>query len=275
MAQVILLADNDEIFRNSLEELLKLSGYDVKIATNPQTTRDLLSRGGIDLAILDVRLVNDRNPLDKSGYKIATEGRFRHIPKIMLTAYRSSYADQRMLEDRNYNEPHFPIRWINKDEDPENILEEIPRILSIWEQIQKVQILASKIYHQIKRDHNTIRLQAYINYALTLVFATAGFTLIIRSIALSLSDNLNIAIVGAISGIITEFLGVLVYQQLNHSNKRMDKYHRELLQTHGLELLLATSEKLSQEKQDSTIERVILAATESWFSLLPLPEEPR
>ena len=49
----------------------------------------------------------------------------------------------------------------------------------------------------------------------------------------------------------------------------MDNYHRELLQTHGLELLLATCEQLPNEKQATAAERIIIAATESWFSSLP------
>jgi hypothetical protein len=47
----------------------------------------------------------------------------------------------------------------------------------------------------------------------------------------------------------------------------MDTYHRELLQTYWLELLLATCEQLPSQKQVTTSEFIIRTAAESWFNV--------
>jgi hypothetical protein len=88
----------------------------------------------------------------------------------------------------------------------------------------------------------------------------------VASILLALGEYaIEISSVVAISGIVTEVLGYLFFRRLDVANERMDKYHREISQTHWLELLLATCEPLPAKNQIDASERIIQAATNSWF----------
>jgi predicted nucleotide-binding protein len=82
----LLFADNNPNFLNTRKEFLEEAGYQVLPARNPHEARAILEQGRIDLAILDIRLVNDDDPKDLSGIQLAkeTDGA---VPKIMLTGY--------------------------------------------------------------------------------------------------------------------------------------------------------------------------------------------
>jgi DNA-binding NtrC family response regulator len=82
----ILFADNDPDFLDTRKEFLEHAGYRVITASNPIEARQKLEIGGIDLAILDIRLRDDDDDRDTSGLilakKIAHE-----IPKVILTNF--------------------------------------------------------------------------------------------------------------------------------------------------------------------------------------------
>ncbi len=82
----ILFADNDPDFLATRREFLERAGYTVIPASNPTEARQKLEIGGIDLAILDIRLENDDDERDTSGLMLAKRVA-RAIPKIILTDF--------------------------------------------------------------------------------------------------------------------------------------------------------------------------------------------
>ncbi len=265
MKQVILFADNDpetcEVFGKALTD----QGYDVRFATNPGEALTKLMSGGIDLAVLDMRLEDDE-PTDISGLTLANNLSFRHIPKIILTGYQPSPEFFRKIRELSADELPAAVTWVGKEEGPNKLLELIPRVIAHWMNLQKTQILTSNIARRLEEDQAAIRRQAAQNYTRATFSSYVGFGLIIASIILAFFEGaIEISKVVAVSGVITEVLGYLFFRRLDVANKRMDKYHQEILQTHGLELLLATCEPLPAEKQIAVSERIIQAATESWF----------
>jgi CheY-like chemotaxis protein len=96
---IILFADNDEDFRKTRAEFLEQEGYLVIQAANPTEARQCLEAGGIDLAILDIRLENDDDERDISGLRLAKETAEKMptivtsgfmeqmVPKIILTSF--------------------------------------------------------------------------------------------------------------------------------------------------------------------------------------------
>jgi hypothetical protein len=56
----------------------------VPLASMAKDTRRQLENGEIDLAVLDIRLVDDGDPEGKGGLGIAADRKFGRIPKIML-----------------------------------------------------------------------------------------------------------------------------------------------------------------------------------------------
>lgn len=81
----ILFADNDPDFLETRSGFLKEEGYEVVMASSPTDARRKLEQGGIDLAILDVRLTNDDDEKDTSGLALA-KAIGHAVPKIILTA---------------------------------------------------------------------------------------------------------------------------------------------------------------------------------------------
>ncbi len=267
MNQVILLVDNNDEFCEVWGRMLTNDGYKVKSAANPQEARLILISGGIDLAIIDVRLEDDDDELDISGLNLAADTAFRHIPKIMLTAHKPSPEYIRKLQELSVDELPFAVTWIGKDEGTDKLLEIIPKVISLWPQLQQVQVLAGRISKRLEDDQAVIRLHAVHSYRRAKASSYVGFSLIVAGILLALFNILQISVVVAIGGIVTEVLGYLFFRRLDAANERMDTYHRELLQTHWLELLLATCELLPAENQITTSEYIIKAATNSWFSV--------
>jgi hypothetical protein len=132
----------------------------------------------------------------------------------------------------------------------------------------------TKVSEQIKADHKVARQQARLNYRLAFAISILGFLVIFAGICLAWFDKLTIGIVGTASGIILEALGYLFFTRLDLANDRMDAYHRELLQTYWLELLLAACEQLPSERQVVCAERAICAAVDSWLALKPGAKTP-
>lgn len=262
MRSVLLLADNDVKFREAWGAVLSNAEYEVRLAANPQEARNILRDVGIDLAILDLRLVDDNDENDVSGLEIATDKTFRNIAKIILTAYKTSPENLRKALGLTLDDLPPAAAWVGKDEGPEALLKVIRDTLETWPRLRMSTI---KVSEQIKADHKIARQQAKLNYLAAAIVSILGFLLILAGIYLAWFTELSIGIVGTTSGIILQVLGYLFFKRLDLANERMDIYHRELLQTYWLELLLAACEQLPFEKQVVSTERVIYAAMHSWF----------
>ena len=79
----VLLIEDDEIMRMSLEDRLKLDGINVCAVASIAGAREELERGNIDLVVSDIRLP------DGTGIELFSEmsSRFPGIPVILMTAY--------------------------------------------------------------------------------------------------------------------------------------------------------------------------------------------
>ncbi len=84
----ILFADNEPNLLDTSKEFLEKAGYTVITASNPTEAKRKLELGGIDLAILDLRLENDDDERDVSGLVLAKRVA-RSIPKIIVTSFPS------------------------------------------------------------------------------------------------------------------------------------------------------------------------------------------
>ena len=266
MRNVLLLADNNAEFRETWGKVLTNAGYDVRLASNPQQAQGILRDIRVDLAILDLRLMDDRNEMDLSGFDIATDKAFRHIPKIILTAFRISYENLRKVLGPTVDELPSAVAFVHKDEGPKSLLEVIRHTLETWPQLR---MSTTRVSEQIRSDHKIARQQARLNYVVAFAVSILGFLVIFAGICLAWFDKLTIGIVGTASGVILEALGYLFFTRLDLANDRMDVYHKELLQTYWLELLLAACEQLPSERQVVYAERAIGAAVDSWLAPQP------
>jgi CheY-like chemotaxis protein len=82
----ILVADNIKDFRITVVDYLKRKGYKVVEAETIGEAKDILTKGEVDAAVMDIRMINEDDPADISGLTLASEVA-PQIPKIILTAY--------------------------------------------------------------------------------------------------------------------------------------------------------------------------------------------
>ena len=125
----ILFADNDPDFLKARAEFLEAEGYLVVPAADPTETRGKLELGRIDLAIVDIRLVNDDDEKDTSGLTLAKEVA-RTVPKIILTGFPSYEYVREALAPQMDGLP-AAVDFVEKLEGPEALLAAIRKALSV------------------------------------------------------------------------------------------------------------------------------------------------
>lgn len=90
----ILLVDNDPEFLKSRAEVLEKQGYPVVTAESLEEARGKLRENRFDLALIDVRLTDNKDPEDFSGLALARE----MDPSISIILY-SGYVGSEALQD--------------------------------------------------------------------------------------------------------------------------------------------------------------------------------
>jgi DNA-binding NtrC family response regulator len=115
----ILVVDDEEDIRESLEALLRLENYHVDLASTAAEGVSRIGSGSYDLVLLDLMMP------DRSGLEVLDEirARDRETPVFLITAYGSvEIAVQALKAGAN---DYFPKPWDN-----EKLLIEIDRMIS-------------------------------------------------------------------------------------------------------------------------------------------------
>lgn len=271
MAQfTLLLADNDLDYLDPCRDFLVSAGFEVRIATSPAQAKEALERGGIDLAILDVRLVNNKDEKDFSGITIARTVA-PEVPKILLTKWPTYETAVRSLGSSLDGLPR-PADCVDKNSDPEELLTAVRNALEFE---SRYHASSNNLASKLDQDYREARQQSRLNYRLSLIIAALGAAIIFAGAYLALNDKKYVAILSAMAGVLAEATTVLFFKRTDSANERMDRYHRELLETRELEILLDACEELPGGKmRDQCKERVINTATAMWLGPKQVKAQP-
>jgi predicted nucleotide-binding protein len=125
----ILFADNEPYLLETSKEFLEKAGYAVIVATNPRDATRKLETGGIDVAILDLRLENDDDDKDRSGLMLAKNVALS-VPKIIITSFPSYDYVREALRPQLDGLP-VAVKFIARDEGLVAIREALDDIISI------------------------------------------------------------------------------------------------------------------------------------------------
>jgi CheY-like chemotaxis protein len=267
--KILLLADNDKDFLETRSEFLQRAGFKIEPAFGLNEARRILERGNIDLAILDLRLLNDGDDKDVSGLDLAMQ--LAHAtPKIILTKYPSYQAVRESLGSKLDSLPPA-VGFVAKQEGPQALLTAVQKVLARFD--TRFRETADSMALNIRNDYEDARRQARANYWVSLVVAIAGIVIIFLGVSLAMGGFLAIGIPSAVAGVIAEAISFLFFRRADVANERMDRYHHELLEIRWLENLLAACEGLTTtERQEDGKEKIIEAATALWFGHgKPLP----
>lgn len=85
----ILIVDNDPDYPKSLKAFFELEGFEVVVAGSLEEGLKALQEAAPDLVISDLRLVNDGDPEDISGFEILKAARERNLPRILTSSQLS------------------------------------------------------------------------------------------------------------------------------------------------------------------------------------------
>ena len=263
MKHTLLLADNDEGSRTTWARLLSNAGYHMLTASSPDEARSILSGAAIDLAVLDLRLIDDDAENDYSGLLLAKDKIYARVPKIILTAFPTDSQHLREVLGAALEDLPTVVAFVNKAEDFRVLLDVIRNTLEAWPRLRRSTI---KVSDQINTDHAEARQQARTDYWAAHSLSIVGGIIILAGVVLAYTNQLAIGLVGTAGGIVAEIMGYLFYSRVNLANQRMDIYHRELLQTYWVEFLLTACEELPHERRVANIETIIAKASDSWLA---------
>jgi len=124
MKNTILIVDNNTNYRTSLRNDLTLSGYRVLEASSRREAIEQLDAKP-DLAIVDVRLIDDKDPDDFTGFHLVVE--LKGLPVVILTAHENIEALKKIFALPTDTPP--PRDFIFKKDDMRSIVARIQQVL--------------------------------------------------------------------------------------------------------------------------------------------------
>jgi len=143
----ILFAENDRDFLETRGEFLERAGYTVIPALSPTEARKKLEEENPDLAILDIRLINDDDEKDNSGLELAKEIS-RSVPVLLLTGWPSLEYARQVLKPQLDGLP-AAYDFITKHDGPEAMLTAVKLALQVAENRKRI------VAHAIPEEERT------------------------------------------------------------------------------------------------------------------------
>lgn len=261
--ETLLLADNFDEYLDTTRQQLTAAGYKVVCAKNSRQARNILrSKKRIDLAVLDLRLENDKDEHDISGLIIAKEIA-RLVPKVIVSNFPSNKVEEEVGKLSAVDGLPSVVRFVNKEDGFEALLNAIEEGLALKPYFQRA---LSRLTNQLDSYYTDARDDAKRFGWVALGASIIGIPFILYAVTLALQGRVEIALSTAVAGMILEATGLLAFRRSDIANQRSDSYHSELLEIHQFEILLAACNALDVGKEQSNKEKVIAVATTFWLS---------
>ena len=257
----ILLADNCLDSLEATKLALENAGYDVITVTTPAEARRLLFEQYVDIALLDMRLKDDKDENDTSGLEIA-KNVAQNIPKVIVSEYESFDAARNALGIKADGLP-IAVEFVRKSEGSERLLKAISKGLEL---VQYFQRSLNKSSDQLDGYFRDARNEAKQYNRVSLLTSILGILVILCAGILGIQNKLEVAVATAVAGIIVEAIGYLAFKRSDAANIRRDHYHAELLKIQQLDILLAACSTLNAPSELRCRKKVIDAATSYWLA---------
>jgi CheY-like chemotaxis protein len=256
----ILLVDNDPDFLETRREFLEKEGYSVSTAHSHLEAKERLDRKNVDLAVIDIRLLNDDDEKDNSGLELAKEAS-RSLPVIILSGYPSAQYMRQTLGPQ-LDGTQLAFDFLAKEDGPAALISSIRRTLeiskqrpsSLWRAFPIMQMhpqdslipdermelkpsgstqsVKLDVPEQMLKDYELARLHARWTGWAQLGLVVAGVLIFFFGIVTILLGYRDVGILGAITGAITGVLGGLLTKFASDSKRRWDQFHKELMLLH-------------------------------------------
>jgi CheY-like chemotaxis protein len=254
----ILLVDNDADFLETRREFLEREGYDVISAFSRFDAKGKIEQKEVDLALIDIRLLNDDDEKDISGLELAKEVGHA-LPVIILTGYHSEDYMRQALR-LQFDGTRIAYDFLAKELGPVAMTSAIRRTLEIFRQSNSNGLAAHAypilrkhirrllpfeggehkfsssptfvkldVPEQMLKDYELARLHArWIGWA-RLSLVIGGVLVFLFGVVMVILGNRDVGIIEAITGMITGTVGGLITKFANDANRRWEQFHKELI----------------------------------------------
>jgi CheY-like chemotaxis protein len=265
----ILVADNDPVSQKKIGEILQKGGYlFLEFASNPEEARAILDANLADLAILDLRLTNDKIQGDISGLALAKTTN-PLVPKIIVTEFKNEPTRLKAL-GANVEGLPATIAFLYKAELADRLLPAVALALEIkntW--FRRTQ---DEISQRLTGDYDHARQVAqwhtWISFLLAIIFALPVILYVFKlhgddtkSGALAMAFIL----VGSLGAEITNYVFA---RKLEFLYQRVDRFHTELLQASKFDQLMALCEEIIDSTEREHFKAKVLdAALGRWIGI--------
>jgi CheY-like chemotaxis protein len=282
----ILLVDNEPEHLEPLQEFFEGEGYRVLLATDPTEARRIMENEPVNLAVIDLRLINNEDEKDISGLTLAKQVK-SDIPKIIWTAFPTVQAVREALGPRIDGLPPV-VAFIPKEEGVESLLAAVrlalmqinPRVenkmlkafgvgapVALHHRIQEVgPSEAGRRFSQSFQDasdeltehrERESRHASQLHVA-GLIASAVGILLIFVAGALFLKGSVGAAVFSSLASVVANVVRVLFSIREDAAHKRISASYEELGDVNRLGNLLAVCEALeSPAERDAYRKKII------------------
>lgn len=290
--EVILFADNDPRFLKVRKEFLEKEGFQVIPATDPIETKRILEEGRVELAILDIRLIDDTDGRDISGLTLAKETA-RSVPKIILTGFPTWEAVRDALGTDLDGLPPA-VDFISKEEGPEAMLRavdltlhrpqlkanllrafEVASLMALpWRIADLGPEEASRRFHksfevtseQLTKYREQENRRASQCHLWGLLMAILGMLLVLASAILILLGQVAPTTLPLVGSTLSEAVSILFFVREDSAYKRVSTYFAQLNELNNLGNLLTICDSLqSPSDREEYKKKIIDKVIEKWF----------
>ena len=258
MAQTIMFADNDSYFLETRQTFLENAGYHVIPATSPNEAREILEIKKIDIAIIDVRLINEKDPHDLSGLELARTVA-PSVPKIILSNYdqRDYIRKALMLRPGGL---HVAVDYVYKGDGMQAMLTSIRSVLDIQSRLKKFDLAGNRLKELDIIFKETLYQMKLVN-RVGLWVSVAGVSIIFIGIILAVMNRLEAGALGIIAGTVIKAISILFNRRGDEAYRRLEKLvadYKKFSKFNQLQSLIAACDKLLNiEMQDKCKENII------------------
>ncbi len=294
----ILVVDNEDDLVKTVREFLEQEGYSVITASDPVEARRILDHKQIDLAILDIRLIDDKDDKDISGLTLAKETD-PVIPKILLTGFPTYQAVREALGPTLDGLPPA-IGFVAKEEGLEVLLKyvrlalvqlpptleikllqafNVPAKLALPSRIKEVGPEQASHYLQQSFETSSIEITKYREqenkrasqyHIAGLIAAISGITLILSIVFMILLNYISAPALPMIVSVFIEAVGVLLFAREDAAHKRVNIYFTQLNELNRIGNLLVICDSLdSPSDREKYRRKIIDHIIEKWLDQTP------
>ncbi len=291
-SQIILMADNNPDFLEVRREFLEDVGYTVITAYNPSDAENILKRGGVDLAILDIRMLDDDDEQDTSGLEIARKFG-QALPVIMLTGYPTWEHVKAALEP-NLNGLSPAVDFIAKSEGPLAMLQAVNLTLMVPRfkrnvldefnaettqafhdslRCEEPEDLTEKFKKSLERTEQDLlqfrqelfrQSERYQEFAIRM--GLLGIGIILVGAFLVFFEIMHLAVLSGVASIVSEAISILFIRRAVQSSRHVDQQYRKLQEIYQASHLISICDTIKRKsKRENTKIMVIEKLTEHWF----------